>query len=144
MIVPDVNVLITAHDPDADQHEICRLWWGTMLSGTEPVGLAWATILGFIRISTNPRACLNPLGVSEALQLARAWLAMPCVEIIEPGPRHAEIVFGLLEKIGVAGNLTSDAHLAALAIECRAEVATTDNDFRKFAGLKWFNPARVN
>ncbi|HWD99863.1 MAG TPA: hypothetical protein VG345_12525, partial [Bryobacteraceae bacterium] len=43
-------------------------------------------------------------------------------------------------KGGTAGNLTTDAHIAALAIEYEGEVATTDLDFGRFAGLKWFLP----
>ena len=64
------------------------------------------------------------------------------MQIITPGDGHAEIVFSLLEDLGTAGNLTTDAHLAALAIEYRAEIASTDNDFARFKGLHWFNPIR--
>lgn len=81
------------------------------------------------------------MGVSQAIRAAKAWLAQPNVEIISPGPRHADILFGLLESAGVAGNLTTDAHLAALAIEYGAELASTDNDFARFSKLRWFNPA---
>jgi len=33
-----------------------------------------------------------------------------------------------------------DAHLAALAIEHGAILATSDRDFTRFPGLKFFNP----
>jgi predicted nucleic acid-binding protein len=49
----------------------------------------------------------------------------------------------LLLELGVAGNLTSDAHLAALAIEHQAELVSTDADFARFPGLRWFNPLAV-
>ncbi|HXJ43261.1 MAG TPA: PIN domain-containing protein [Bryobacteraceae bacterium] len=49
-------------------------------------------------------------------------------------------IFGLLETIGIAGNLTTDAHLAALAIEYRATIVTTDADFARFPGLRWRKP----
>jgi predicted nucleic acid-binding protein len=64
------------------------------------------------------------------------------VQILTPGESHSEILFGLLESAGTAGNLTTDAHLAALAIEYRAEIASTDTDFARFPGLRWFNPIR--
>ncbi len=54
--------------------------------------------------------------------------------------RHAEILFGLLEGVGTGGNLTTDAHLAALAIEHQAELHSTDVDFHRFSGLRWKNP----
>ncbi|MDP8989800.1 MAG: PIN domain-containing protein [Acidobacteriota bacterium] len=65
---------------------------------------------------------------------------MPGVQILTPGEFHAEIFFRLIEQVGTAGDLTTDAHLAALAIEYRGELASTDTDFARFAGLRWFNP----
>jgi predicted nucleic acid-binding protein len=41
---------------------------------------------------------------------------------------------------GTAGNLTSDAHVAALAIEHKAEIYSTDHDFGRFPGVKHVNP----
>jgi hypothetical protein len=54
--------------------------------------------------------------------------------------RHASILFGLLEALGTAGNLTTDAHLAALAGEHQAELQSTDADFGRFRGLRWVDP----
>ncbi len=76
----------------------------------------------------------------EAIGRVRAWLNHPRVQIVPPGDRHAEILFDLLSKLGTAGNLTSDAHLAALAMEYQAELVSTDADFARFPGLRWFNP----
>ena len=49
-------------------------------------------------------------------------------------------LFHLLRGLGTAGNLTTDAHLAALAMEYQATLHTTDADFARFPGLKWENP----
>jgi predicted nucleic acid-binding protein len=46
----------------------------------------------------------------------------------------------LISPLGTGGNLTSDAHLAALAIEHGAELCSTDNDFARFNRLRWRNP----
>ena len=109
-----------------------------------PIGLSWMTILGFLRIVTRPGVFVSPLTPEEALRRVRNWLNAPSVQIVSPGEKHAEILFGLIESVGVAGNLTTDAHLAALAIEYQAEVASTDTDFARFPGLRWFNPAGSN
>ena len=140
MIVPDVNLLVHAYNRDSPVHAAARRWWEGALNATRPVGLAWAVILGFIRITTHRQIMDNPLRVAAACASARAWLAQPYVAILHPGERHAEIVFGLLESLGAAGNLTTDAHLAALAIEHQAELHSTDADFRRFAGLRWVDP----
>ena len=140
MILPDVNLLLHAYNRESPVHVAARRWWEGLLNGTRPVGLAWVAILGFIRVTTHRQIMSNPLAVSTACDHVRAWLMQPYVSMIEPGPRHAEILFGLLETLGTAGNLTTDAHLAALAIDHQAELHSSDADFARFSGLRWVNP----
>ena len=140
MLVPDINILVYAYNSDAREHIRAREWWeGTLMQG-RPVGIPWVVALGFIRISTH-RSILNaPMFPGDAIRAVRAWLDVPGVRILTPGDRHAEILFGLLDFVGTAGNLTTDAHLAALAIEYQAELVSADADFARFPGLRWFNP----
>lgn len=140
MIVPDVNLLIHAYNSDSTVHEKARRWWETVLSNPGPVGLAWSVIQGYIRITTHPRIMENPLPPGEACAHVESWLDQPQVTLLYPGEGHARILFGLLRDLGTAGNLTSDAHLAALAIEHQADLRSTDADFARFSGLKWKNP----
>jgi toxin-antitoxin system PIN domain toxin len=140
VIVPDVNLLIHAHNSDSPLHAAARAWWEELLSSTRPVGLAWVAVLGFVRIATHRQVLERPLPVAVACAAARSWLAQPYVSVLHPGERHAEILFGLLEALGTAGNLTTDAHLAALAIEHQAQLQSTDRDFGRFPGLRWENP----
>ena len=141
MIVPDVNLLVHAYNSESRIHPVARAWWEALLNGTQPVGLAWVAALGFIRLTTHRQILANPLPVSLACAHVRTWLARPCVAVLHPGTRHADVLFGLLEHLGSAGNLTTDAHLAALAIEHQAELHSTDADFARFPGLRWKNPA---
>lgn len=140
MILPDINLLLHAYNRDSPVHAAAKAWWEHLLNGTRPVGLAWVAILGFIRITTHRQVLVNPLQAAAACADVRAWLAQPYVGVLHPGDRHAEILFGLLESVGTAGNLTTDAHLAALAIEHQAELHSTDVDFGRFPGLRWVNP----
>ena len=142
VIIPDVNLLLYAYDVEASAHDRARLWWEGVLTARVPVGLAWVAILGFVRISTNRRVLDAPLEPALACSTVQKWLARRNVTILNPGDRHADILFGLLEHVGVAGNLTSDAHLAALAIEYQAELHSTDADFSRFPGLRWRNPLK--
>ena len=143
MIVPDVNLLVHSYNLQAPGHKAARAWWEHTLNNSRPVGLAWVAVLGFIRIVTNRGILATPLPVPEATRRVRQWLRHPRVTILTPGEDHAEILFRLLEELGVAGNLTTDAHLAALAIEYQAEIASTDADFARFPGLRWFNPLAI-
>ncbi len=140
MIVPDVNLLIHAYNSDSRVHPAARAWWEALLNGTQPVGLPWIAVLGFIRLTTHRQILARPIPVAVACAHVRAWLARPCVAILHPGNRHADVLFALLEHLGSAGNLTTDAHLAALCIEHQAELHSTDADFARFPGLRWKNP----
>ena len=140
MIVPDVNLLIYAYNRDARQHARARSWWEQLLTSSEPVGLPWVVSLGFIRLMTHPAVLMRPLDPPRAVAHARSWLERSNVEVLDPGPRHLEILDRLLRELGVAGNLTTDAHLAALAIEHQCELHSNDADFGRFSGLRWRDP----
>jgi uncharacterized protein len=140
VIIPDINLLIYAYDAASPFHRNAAEWWTSCLSETAPVGLPWLVILGFIRIATNARSFADPLTAEEALTHVASWLERPNVRIVDPGPRHAELLFGFLRTEGKAGNLTGDAHLAALAIESRAIIHTADTDFLRFSGVRCHNP----
>ncbi|MSR21555.1 MAG: type II toxin-antitoxin system VapC family toxin [Gemmatimonadetes bacterium] len=140
MIIPDVNVLVYAYNSDSPLHDRARAWWEETLAMPSPVGIAWAVALGYIRITTHTRILANPLSPAVACRHVESWLAQPQVTLLHPGARHATILFDLLRRLGTAGNLTTDAHLAALAIEHQAEVCSTDADFSRFSGLAWSNP----
>lgn len=140
MILPDINLLVYAHDELAPFHDSARSWWEERLSGPGTVALPWAVLLGFVRLVTHPAVLREPLMPSAALARVRSWLARSQVEIVEPGPRHLELLSRLFEATGVAGRLTTDTHLAALAIEHNCELHTTDTDFARFPGLRWRDP----
>ena len=131
MFVVDTNVLLYAVHTSSIQHDSASAWLRNPGSG-ELLGLPWQSLLGFVRISTNPRVFQRPLDAAEAMRIVTAWLDHPSVVVPEPTPRHATILAGLLETSGTAGNLTSDAHLAALALEHGGAVATYDRDFSRF------------
>lgn len=110
------------------------------MSGGERIALTWTVLLGFIRLTTSPRILERPLSVDDALRTVDAWLAQPSVTPLEPGDNHWMILRELVADAGAAGNLTTDAHLAALAIEHGAELCSTDSDFARFKRLRWTNP----
>ena len=140
MIVPDVNLLIYAYDSSSPLHLRAASWWQACLMGEEPVLLPEVVVFGFVRVSTNPRAFVHPLTTAEAVAHVRSWLAQEAVTIPEATPGHFERVLALLEALGTAGNLVTDAQIAAVAIEHDAVVHTADADFIRFKGLRWLNP----
>ncbi len=140
MRVPDINILIYAINQDTPYHKQAKAWLEQSLSGSEPVGLTWIVILGFLRIVTHGSIMPHPLSAETALELINSWLRQPVVRILQPSNQHWQLVKELLSQIGTAGNLTSDAHLAAFAIEHAACLYSSDNDFSRFHSLRWKNP----
>ena len=140
MKLPDANLLLYALDEASPHHARSRAWVEQVLSGTEPVGFAWAVLLAFLRLSTRPQLFANPLDPSEAFDVVEGWIRQPCAIVLHPTDRHLAILRGLVEPLGTGGNITTDAHLAALAIEYGGEVCSADADFGRFRGLRWTNP----
>ena len=138
----DVNLLLYAVNEDALVHDRARSWMEEALSGTETIAFSWSVLLSFLRLSTRPSIFPRPLTVEDALALLESWLSQACVTVIHPTERHFRILRDLLLPLGTAGNLTTDAHLAALAIEHGAQLCSSDGDFARFPGLRYFNPLR--
>jgi uncharacterized protein len=140
MIVPDVNLLVYAHNARAPQHAKARSWWEGCVNGSRPVALAWIVIGGFLRLMTHPRVLAMPMAVGDATARVREWLRQPPVILLHPGDRFSALYLDYLEALGAGGNLVTDAHLAALAVENQAELHSNDSDFARFTGLRWKNP----
>lgn len=140
MIIPDINLLLYAHNEAAPYHASARKWWSNCLNNSEPVALPWIVSLGFIRLTTHPRVLTDPLSPEQAIDYVSSWMVRPNVLVIEPGKTFHTHFFGYLKALGTGGNLTTDAYLAALAVEHQAELHSNDTDFYRFNGLRWRNP----
>jgi toxin-antitoxin system PIN domain toxin len=139
-VIVDANVLLYAVDPSSPFHDRARRWLDTALNGATRVGLPWASLLAFQRVSTNPRAAARPLSVDRAWSFINGWLDAGNSWIPIPGERHAEILGRLLIDGDLRSNLVTDAHLAALAIEYGVGICSADSDFARFPEVRWVNP----
>lgn len=140
MKMPDANVLLYALDDTSARHAGAKAWLDAALSGAEEVGFAWVVLLAVLRLTTKSAVFARPLRASEAFDIIDEWLAQPCATIMHPTVRQMGLLRGLVTAAGTAGNLTTDAHLAALSIEYGAAVATYDADFSRFPGVSTVNP----
>lgn len=141
-MIVDANVLIYAVDRSATFHAQAKNWLEDVLNGPSRIGFPWVTLTAFQRIVTHPRASASPLSPRDAWRHVTDWLDADQCWIAAPGPRHAEILGELITTNELRGNLVTDAHLAAIAIEHGVGVASFDGDFARFNGLTWVNPAR--
>ncbi len=136
----DANLVLWAHHAHFSQHEPARRWWAATLTEAAQVAIPWPTILAFLRLSTHPRALERPLSIERAWAVAHGWLERSNVWIPLPTERHPGILGLLLVEAKASGNHTTDAHLAALAIEWGLQLHTADRDFSRYPGLRWRDP----
>ena len=140
MILVDANILLYAEDQLSPRHVAARVWWDAQLSGASPVCLCWTVLGAFIRIATNSRVFEHPLSLDQALSRVQSWMDQPCTRMVCPTERHWTVFRKMLLEGQAAGNLVTDAHLAALAAEHGCDLMSTDADFSRFAGIRWRNP----
>lgn len=140
MKLVDGNVLLYATNRAASQHRRALAWWESALDGDEPVGLPWVSLLAFLRLSTRSGIFPTPLSLEEAATKIRRWLAQPTVRLVRETDEHAECLLALAAEAGAVGNLTTDAHIAALAFCRGATVVSFDRDFARFPQVRWLVP----
>jgi uncharacterized protein len=135
----DVNLLVYAANRDDPRHEKAADWFDTLMNSGEQVALPSHTLLGFLRVATNPRVFQRPLPVSDALEFIEDWLEWDSVWVPEPTADHYLIMARLLRSVP-RSQLVPDAHLAALAIGHGLTLCSNDVDFRLFKDLRLENP----
>jgi toxin-antitoxin system PIN domain toxin len=98
------------------------------------------SLLGFLRLVTNPRVFQRPESMADAWTQVSAWLDADVAWVPQPTERHRDVFASLLAAPGMQANLVPDAHLAALAIEHGLTLCSTDGDFGRFTALRWRDP----
>ena len=140
MVVPDVNMLIYAHNSAAREHDDARRWWESLLNGTESIGIPWIVAAGFVRVASNPKSLVSPLHRETAADYVADWFDLAHVTPLDPGIGHMSLFRRNVAVSGGGPNLVTDAHIAAIAMEHEAEVHSADRDFARFPGVRWRNP----
>jgi hypothetical protein len=140
MIVPDTNLLVFAYDSTSPFHSAARKWWEGVLSADHPIGIPWVVVLAFTRLMSHPTICADPLTTEQVRQRVEQWTRQPHVRVLCPSSGTMGKFFDLLVSVGIGGNLTTDALIAAHAMENDATLFSNDRDFDRFPGLAWRNP----
>jgi uncharacterized protein len=141
VILVDVNLALYAYDDASPVHESAKRWLMEVLSGSEPVGFPWATILGFLRLATSPKIFGVPYSIDEAVAIVDDWFSHPAVTILQESDRHWVVLREVLIEANAKAKLVPDAHLAALSIEHSTTIMTRDEkDFSRFRGIRFANP----
>jgi uncharacterized protein len=140
MILPDANLILYAYDRRSPFHRVAARWWTTCLNGSETVAIPSVVLFSVIRLATSAHLFVRPFRFSEITAEVKKWLSRPNCEVLYPATGHVERAIALVTQSGGGGNLSTDAQIAALALEHLATVHTADLDFQRFQGLRWYNP----
>ncbi len=144
MTLVDANLLIYSYIQEGPHHGAAKDWLEESFRGTAAVGVPWASLLAFVRISANARIFERPASILGAWAQVEEWLDLDNVWVPEPTELHQEVLGSLLQQVGSNINLVPDAHLAALAIEHDLTLYSADRDFARFSDLRWENPLDEN
>lgn len=135
----DANLLVYATTPAAPQHQRAAEWFDAEMNGGDVLALPWASLMAFLRVSTDRRIWKQPLSVEAALEFVQDWIEWESTFVPEPSQNHFSLVAELL-RAAPRSKLVPDAHLAALAISHGLTLCSNDVDFRLFKGLRLLNP----
>jgi len=140
MIIPDVNILVSAHRASHQHHKEAKNWLSEALIGKERIGIWDVSLISAFRIITNSRIFADPSPANTALHYLDQVRNAPASRRIESGPKFWGHFLDAVELKPVSGTDASDAMLVALAFEYDATIATFDRDFSGYAGLRTFRP----
>lgn len=140
MKLPDTNLLVYAFNASAPHHRQAVAWWEEQLNGTGPVVVCWPVLQGFVRLLTGRHIVEEPYLASELLALIDQWWKRPNVRLLAPSQQTYSLFRGLMETHQLAGSASTDALIAAHALEHGATLVSNDTDFARFSGLRVFNP----
>lgn len=144
MFVVDTNIFLYAVNAAAPEHrrsaafvEWCRgqvgVWFTT-----------WGVVYEFLRVSTHPRVFERPLSASQAWGYLDALIESSHLELLAPGPRHAEVLREVVGEVpGIAGNLLHNVATAAIMREHGVRrIYTRDVDFHRLPFIEPVDPLR--
>lgn len=140
MILPDVNVFVSAFADESPDHDTHLAWLDQTLAGGTRVALADVVVSGLLRVSTDHRIHKNPATFDDAIAFVDSLRMRRNVYHVAAGAHHWGIFKELIRRSRATGQLIPDVHIAALAIEHGCQVASSDRDFARIPGVDWFDP----
>jgi toxin-antitoxin system PIN domain toxin len=140
VILVDANILVYAFSTSMGQHEAAREWLDAQLRSGTQLALPWESTMGFVRLVSNSRMFATPSTVAEAWEQADAWLAAPNVWAPTPTAQHRQLIGELIGSNAFTTKDVPDIQLAALAISHGLKLASHDQGFARFEGLRWIDP----
>ena len=139
MVLCDVNILLYAMIERSENHEHYKRMVESLQRSGDRFAVSELILAAVYRIATNPKVFRPTPAIDDVLAYTNAWRRHPLAVAIAPGSRHWEIFERLVKSHRIRGSDSTDAYLAALAIEHGCEWWSTDRGFERFEVLRWRN-----
>ena len=135
--LPDINFWLAVVDENHVHHQAAKRYWREAAS--TQLFFCRVSMLGFLRLSTQPRVLSRPLATREAWQTYRRFLALPEIQFRRE-PENLETIFALIsQRSDLPHSLWTDAYLAAFAIADGCRLVSFDADFHRFPDLSFLH-----
>jgi toxin-antitoxin system PIN domain toxin len=129
----DVNVWLALVDQRHVHYPLALTYWNQ----NEATQLAFCrtTMLGFLRLTTSPKAVANPKNSAEAWAIYQDLIALPNIQFLEEPAGIDAHFHALTTRHALPHRMWTDAYLAAYALASGARLVSFDADFARFPGL---------
>jgi uncharacterized protein len=136
----DTNILVYASNERDPAHRVARSLLERLTAGPDLLYLFWPTLLGYVRLVTNPRILTRPLGPVAAVENVSGLVRLPHVRT----PGEADGFWDLYRATAgdrLRGNDVPDGHIATLMRQHGVRVIySRDRGFRRFEGIQVLDP----
>jgi toxin-antitoxin system PIN domain toxin len=133
----DVNLWLALVDKRHVHHPVAKAYWSQ--NGVTQFAFCRITMLGLLRLSTSPKAVVNPKTNAEAWAIYHDFRALPNIQFLaEPAGLDAHFQ-ALTTQAALPHRLWTDAYLAAFAIASGCRLVSFDADFARFPGLTFLH-----
>ena len=139
MDLPDISVWLALVDENHMHHAAARDYWNRR--NDDWVVFCRISMLGFLRLSTQPRVLSRTLTNDEAWVVYRRYLLTPQAKFLAEPINLEQHLAALTLATAMPNRLWTDAYLAAFAIAGNCRLVSFDSDFKRFAGLNFLHLA---
>lgn len=136
MDIPDINVWLALTDHNHVHHAPAAHYWEEVAA--PKIAFTRITMLGLLRLSTQPRVLSRTLTPPEAWVVYHDFTALSHIQFLAE-PAALESHFQTVTASEFPHRMWTDAYLAAFAIASDCRLISFDADFSRFPGLHFLH-----
>ncbi len=141
MIAVDTNVLVHAHQRQADLHLSAKEVMRQLAESPAPWAICYHNLVEFYAVVTHATLWRSPSTAEQALEQIAAWRESPSLRILMDTEDALDRMSELAVAARVRGAQIHDARIAACCLTYGVrELWTLDRDFSRYPALRTRNP----